>query len=171
MLLFCFLLCRWNKDSSSGSVEKSNLLNQEREQEMQTFLHKNKPKENGQIGEYTVIPLNDIPEKYFSNWDAEKLDNGLIRQTQGCDWSYWTIMQKETLLLSVLVESQISMSCLKENFDLVSFLLRYKKNLLPKTILFYSLPPIVQLYLFPLHVFNDLQMRKFSQTILHRILI
>ncbi|XP_020567557.2 mucin-4 isoform X2 [Oryzias latipes] len=58
---------KWNKDSSSGSVEKSNLLNQEREQEMQTFLHKNKPKENGQIGEYTVIPLNDIPEKYFSN--------------------------------------------------------------------------------------------------------
>ncbi|KAF6719041.1 hypothetical protein FQA47_017292 [Oryzias melastigma] len=57
---------KWNKKSSS-SDKNTNLQNQKMEQEMQTFLTKSEPKENGQNGEYTVIPLADIPEKYLSN--------------------------------------------------------------------------------------------------------
>ncbi|RVE74178.1 hypothetical protein OJAV_G00019590 [Oryzias javanicus] len=58
---------KWNKKSSSSSDKNENLLNQKTEQEMQTFLTKNEPKENGQNGEYTVIPLGDIPETYWSD--------------------------------------------------------------------------------------------------------
>ncbi|XP_024151286.1 uncharacterized protein LOC112160745 [Oryzias melastigma] len=58
---------KWNKKSSSSSDKNTNLQNQKMEKEMQTFLTKSEPKENGQNGEYTVIPLADIPEKYLSN--------------------------------------------------------------------------------------------------------
>lgn len=34
---------------------------------METFLHKDQPRENGQVPEYTVIPLDEFPDNYASD--------------------------------------------------------------------------------------------------------
>lgn len=58
---------RWNAPNQVYQVEtKTNSTNQQRELEMETFLHK-EPKENGKAAEYTVIPLDELPEKYSSH--------------------------------------------------------------------------------------------------------
>ncbi|XP_047220002.1 flocculation protein FLO11-like isoform X2 [Girardinichthys multiradiatus] len=57
---------KWNGPSQT-SENKTNASNQKREQEMQTFLHKEEPKENGKDAEYTVIPLDDLADCYSSN--------------------------------------------------------------------------------------------------------
>ncbi|XP_017269676.1 uncharacterized protein LOC108234755 [Kryptolebias marmoratus] len=57
---------KWNHPNQVP-ITKANSSNQQREQEMQTFMHKDEPKENGNNGEYTVIPLEDIPENCSSD--------------------------------------------------------------------------------------------------------
>lgn len=42
-------------------------INQQRAVEMETFLQKEQPRENGRVTEYTVIPLDELPEKYSSD--------------------------------------------------------------------------------------------------------
>lgn len=63
-------MCRWNgpQQTSETTEKKTNASNQKREQEMQTFLHKEEPKENGMETEYTVIPLDDLPDHYSQDW-------------------------------------------------------------------------------------------------------
>ena len=39
--------------------------------EMETFLHKDELLVNGKAGDYTVIPLDEIPEKDSSHWSSE----------------------------------------------------------------------------------------------------
>lgn len=46
-------------------------INQQGDVEMETFLHKDQPRENGRVTEYTVIPLDELPEKYSSDWGLE----------------------------------------------------------------------------------------------------
>ncbi|XP_005930871.1 mucin-5AC [Haplochromis burtoni] len=54
---------KWNGPNQANlTVASNNLSNQKREREMETFLPNEKPKENGHSGEYTVIPLEDVPE-------------------------------------------------------------------------------------------------------------
>ncbi|XP_029282643.1 uncharacterized protein LOC115005009 [Cottoperca gobio] len=69
VMLFVAIATRdkWNGPSQSSQLEtKTNFLNQQREVEMETFLHKDKPRENGKAEEYTVIPLDELPEKHSS---------------------------------------------------------------------------------------------------------
>lgn len=54
---------KWNGPSQASQATDLNTKNQPREQEMETFLHKQTPRENGQSSEYTVIPLEELPEK------------------------------------------------------------------------------------------------------------
>ncbi|XP_035537501.1 uncharacterized protein LOC118342913 [Morone saxatilis] len=59
---------KWNAPSQASQLEtKTNSANQQRELEMETFLHKDKPRENGKAAEYTVIPLDELSEKYPSH--------------------------------------------------------------------------------------------------------
>lgn len=79
---YCFLCCRWNGPNQANlTVASNNLSNQKREREMETFLPNEKPKENGHSGEYTVIPLEDVPENGPSYWDPETnpLKNRTVR--------------------------------------------------------------------------------------------
>lgn len=46
---------------------KAGSSDQQREVEMETFLHKDEPAENGKSAEYTVIPLDELPEDYSSH--------------------------------------------------------------------------------------------------------
>ncbi|XP_043995177.1 mucin-5AC-like [Gambusia affinis] len=57
---------KWNgpQQTSETSEKKTNASNQKRELEMQTFLHKEEPKENGMETEYTVIPLDDFADHH-----------------------------------------------------------------------------------------------------------
>lgn len=58
---------KWNGPNQANlTVATNNLSNQQREREMETFLPNEKPKENGHSGEYTVIPLEDVPENGHS---------------------------------------------------------------------------------------------------------
>ncbi|XP_034077185.1 mucin-5AC-like [Gymnodraco acuticeps] len=52
---------KWNAPSQASET-KSSSSNQQKEIEMKTFLHKDNPRENGTAGEYTVIPLEELPE-------------------------------------------------------------------------------------------------------------
>ncbi|KAF3832968.1 hypothetical protein F7725_026633 [Dissostichus mawsoni] len=52
---------KWNAPSQASET-KSSSSNQQREIEMETFMHKDNPRENGTAGEYTVIPLEELPE-------------------------------------------------------------------------------------------------------------
>ncbi|XP_065808732.1 mucin-17-like [Labrus bergylta] len=57
---------KWNAPSKASQLEtQTNSTNQQREQEqeMETFL----PKENGKAAEYTVIPLDELPENNSSD--------------------------------------------------------------------------------------------------------
>ncbi|XP_054892703.1 mucin-2-like [Poeciliopsis prolifica] len=54
---------KWNGPQQT-SENKTNASNQKRELEMQTFLHKEEPKENGMETEYTVIPLDDLTDHH-----------------------------------------------------------------------------------------------------------
>ncbi|XP_034382808.1 polycystic kidney disease protein 1-like 3 [Cyclopterus lumpus] len=59
---------RWNGPSRASQLEdKTNASIQHREVEMETFLPNDRPKENGRRAEYTVIPLEELPEKYSSH--------------------------------------------------------------------------------------------------------
>lgn len=63
-------LHRWNAPSKAfrtDSESKIKSINQHRDVEMETFLHKDQPRENGRVTEYTVIPLDELPEKYSSD--------------------------------------------------------------------------------------------------------
>ncbi|KAK5935662.1 hypothetical protein CgunFtcFv8_021005 [Champsocephalus gunnari] len=52
---------KWNAPSQASET-KSSSSNQQKEIEMKTFVHKDNPRENGTAGEYTVIPLEELPE-------------------------------------------------------------------------------------------------------------
>ncbi|XP_068431618.1 uncharacterized protein DDB_G0284671-like [Clinocottus analis] len=69
VMLFVAIATRdkWNGPSRASMLAKTNSSNQQREVEMETFLEKDKPKENGHGSEYTVIPLEELPEKYSSH--------------------------------------------------------------------------------------------------------
>ncbi|XP_076589715.1 uncharacterized protein cd44a [Chaetodon auriga] len=55
---------KWNGPKQAAQLETTtSSSNQQREQEMETFLLKEKPRENGKAAEYTVIPLDELPEK------------------------------------------------------------------------------------------------------------
>ncbi|XP_070765820.1 uncharacterized protein [Enoplosus armatus] len=59
---------KWNGPKQASQLEtNTNSSNQQREVEMETFLHKDNPRENGKAEEYTVIPLDELPEKYSSH--------------------------------------------------------------------------------------------------------
>lgn len=67
MCYFIFVY-RWNRPKQQET--KIDTSDQQREVEMETFLHKDVPKENGKAAEYTVIPLEELSEKY-SHWGWE----------------------------------------------------------------------------------------------------
>lgn len=59
---------KWYGPNQASQLEtKTNSSNQQREQEMETFLHKDNPRENGKAAEYTVIALDELPQKYSSH--------------------------------------------------------------------------------------------------------
>ncbi|XP_040893368.1 serine-rich adhesin for platelets-like isoform X1 [Toxotes jaculatrix] len=59
---------KWNGPKQASQPEtRTGSSNQQRELEMETFLHKDKPIENGKAAEYTVIPLDELPENYSSH--------------------------------------------------------------------------------------------------------
>jgi len=61
-------LCRWNGPKKEPRDEtKTNSSNQMRELEMQTFLHKEQPRENGKEAEYTVLSVEDLPGAFSSD--------------------------------------------------------------------------------------------------------
>ncbi|KAM8894675.1 uncharacterized protein AB9W97_011168 [Spinachia spinachia] len=52
----------WNGPTQATQLQgKTNASTQQRE--LETFLHKESPKENGHASEYTVIPLEELPKK------------------------------------------------------------------------------------------------------------
>ncbi|XP_053280767.1 putative protein TPRXL [Pleuronectes platessa] len=58
---------KWNGPRKVSEAEtKTESSDQQRGQEMETFLPKDKPMENGK-SEYTVIPLEELPESYSSH--------------------------------------------------------------------------------------------------------
>ncbi|XP_058486182.1 mucin-2-like isoform X2 [Solea solea] len=71
LVLLCVAIAtrdRWNGPNQVSQAEnKSDFLNQQRELEMETFLHKEEPRENGKAAEYTVIPLDELPESSLSH--------------------------------------------------------------------------------------------------------
>ncbi|KAK9542318.1 hypothetical protein VZT92_000192 [Zoarces viviparus] len=70
VMLFVAIATRdkWNGPSrASQGEDKSNSSNQQRGLEMETFLPKDNPKENGHSSDYTVIPLEDLSEKHSSH--------------------------------------------------------------------------------------------------------
>ncbi|XP_034536473.1 A-agglutinin anchorage subunit-like [Notolabrus celidotus] len=59
---------KWNGPKQATQLENNtNSANQLKEQEMETFIRTDQPKENGKATEYTVIPLDELPEKYSSD--------------------------------------------------------------------------------------------------------
>ncbi|KAM8876631.1 uncharacterized protein ACB058_002811 isoform 1-T1 [Synchiropus picturatus] len=55
---------KWNGPREVRHPETQNISpNQQREQEMTTYLLQQAPRVNGKAGEYTVIPLEDLPDK------------------------------------------------------------------------------------------------------------
>ncbi|KAM9366376.1 uncharacterized protein cd44a [Symphorus nematophorus] len=69
LVMLCLAIAtrdKWN-GPREASQAKANPSNQQRELEMETFLHKDNPRENGKAAEYTVIPLDELPEKYSSH--------------------------------------------------------------------------------------------------------
>lgn len=71
LIMLCVAIAtrdKWNGPSQASQQKtKTNTSNQQRGLEMETFLHKDSPKENGKAAEYTVIPLDELPEKYSSH--------------------------------------------------------------------------------------------------------
>lgn len=62
------VLHRWNAPNKALSPDsESKTKFQQREVEMETFLQKEPPRENGRVTEYAVIPLDELPEKYPSD--------------------------------------------------------------------------------------------------------
>ncbi|XP_069561501.1 osteocalcin 2-like [Brachyistius frenatus] len=59
---------KWNGPRQASQPEtKTNSSNQQREVEMETFIHEEEPRENGKTAEYTVISLDELPENYSSH--------------------------------------------------------------------------------------------------------
>ncbi|XP_023261053.1 mucin-5AC-like [Seriola lalandi dorsalis] len=59
---------KWNGPKQVSQPQTQTVSsNQKRELEMETFLHKEEPRENGKAAEYTVIPLDELPESYSSH--------------------------------------------------------------------------------------------------------
>ncbi|XP_028257956.1 putative protein TPRXL [Parambassis ranga] len=60
---------KWNRPNQASVRQEpqTDSSNQQRELEMETFLHKQEPRENGKAAEYTVIPLDELPEDYSSH--------------------------------------------------------------------------------------------------------
>ncbi|XP_026234964.1 uncharacterized protein LOC113174957 isoform X1 [Anabas testudineus] len=56
---------RWYGPNQVSQLETK--TSQQRELEMETFLHEDRPRENEKTTEYTVIPLDDLPETYTSH--------------------------------------------------------------------------------------------------------
>lgn len=69
-MLCNILLHRWNapnKAVSPNSESEMKSISQQKDVEMETLMHKEQPRENGRVTEYTVIPLDELPEKYSSD--------------------------------------------------------------------------------------------------------
>lgn len=78
-------MLRWNGPSQAFQPQtKTDSSNQQMELEMETFLQRDQPRENGQANEYTVIPLEEFPEENSSHWSPEGDPGGstLITQPQ-----------------------------------------------------------------------------------------
>ncbi|KAF1392535.1 hypothetical protein PFLUV_G00029030 [Perca fluviatilis] len=59
---------KWSGPRHASQIEtKTNFSNQQMGLEMETFLHKDELLVNGKAGDYTVIPLDEIPEKDSSH--------------------------------------------------------------------------------------------------------
>eukprot|EP00064_Thunnus_orientalis_P012787 superscaffoldBa00002005_g12822 len=65
LVIICAAIATRDKWNGPNQLKtKTNSSDQQREVEMDTFLHKDTPRENGKATEYTVIPLEELPEKY-----------------------------------------------------------------------------------------------------------
>ncbi|XP_044211435.1 uncharacterized protein DDB_G0271670-like [Thunnus albacares] len=65
LVIICAAIATRDKWNGPNQLKtKTNSSDQQREVEMDTFLHKDMPRENGKATEYTVIPLEELPEKY-----------------------------------------------------------------------------------------------------------
>ncbi|XP_078120061.1 uncharacterized protein LOC144526420 [Sander vitreus] len=59
---------KWSGPRQASQIEtKTNFSNQQRGLEMETFLHKDELMVNGKAGDYTVISLDEIPDKHSSH--------------------------------------------------------------------------------------------------------
>ncbi|XP_029354607.1 P17/29C-like protein DDB_G0287399 [Echeneis naucrates] len=71
LVLLCVAIAtreKWNRPPQASELEtKNGSLNQQRVQEMEMFLHNDQPKDNGKAAEYTVIPLDELPESFSSH--------------------------------------------------------------------------------------------------------
>nr|XP_057945687.1 uncharacterized protein LOC131139802 [Doryrhamphus excisus] len=54
---------KWNGPNQASQTQTGS-TKQQKEAETETFLQKDGPRENGKAEEYTVIPLDELPEKY-----------------------------------------------------------------------------------------------------------
>ncbi|KAJ0056481.1 hypothetical protein NL108_008331 [Boleophthalmus pectinirostris] len=70
LVLVCVAIAtrdRWNGPNQFNSTGVTlTPANQQSELEMEEFLHKKHPRENGKADEYTVIPLDELPDSYSS---------------------------------------------------------------------------------------------------------
>ncbi|XP_077568875.1 uncharacterized protein LOC144194014 [Stigmatopora nigra] len=55
---------KWNGPRQAVSLQAKVEYTQEQKTENEVFLEKDKPIENGNMSEYTIIPLDELPEKY-----------------------------------------------------------------------------------------------------------
>ncbi|XP_051919258.1 uncharacterized protein LOC127599367 [Hippocampus zosterae] len=55
---------KWNGPRQASSPQTGVDSSQQQKAENESFLQKDTPRENGKVVEYTVIPLDELPEKY-----------------------------------------------------------------------------------------------------------
>ncbi|KAM9860687.1 uncharacterized protein ACBR49_020513 [Aulostomus maculatus] len=66
LIMLCVAIAtrdKWNRPNQASKKE-GKPSHQQREVEMETFIHRDAPRENGKASEYTVIPLDELPETY-----------------------------------------------------------------------------------------------------------
>lgn len=110
-----------SKSSSEGNGTAASAASpqaQEREQEMVTLMNKEKIQENGNTEEFTVITLEESPEKnqqaWKTEWDRVRMRGGGVGEREG-DGSWlksWPAVryfgnQTDTQTLSVAVGDEV----------------------------------------------------------------
>lgn len=70
LVLVCVAIATREKWNGPDQLNKTEItchsVNQQRAVEMKSFLHKERPRENRKAAEYTVIPLEDLPDSFSS---------------------------------------------------------------------------------------------------------